>query len=273
MSIRTAIKDWLVSPEIVEHVKNLPSPPGDYGYDPWGLKHESLEVAFSLMRPIYEKYFRVEAHGLDNVPANGRLLLIGNHSGQLPIDALLIGMAIARREKGARVPRAMVERFIPKLPFLGNALNAIGSVVGDPVNCERMLQREEAIVVFPEGVRGVSKTFDKRYQLQRFGTGFMHIALRTNTPIVPVGVVGCEEMLRSFGNLKTVAKLMGTPVLPLMLPVPLPTKVIIHYGEPIHFSGPAETESEVAEKVKIVKDAVHDLVQAGLQKRQGVFAA
>lgn len=273
MSIRNTIKDWLVSPDVVEQVKNLPSPPGDYGYDPWGLNHASLEVAFSLLRNVYEKYFRVEAYGLENVPAEGRLLLIGNHSGQLPIDALLIGMAIARRPEGARVPRAMVERFIPRLPFLGNALNSIGSVVGDPVNCERMLQREEAIVVFPEGVRGVSKTYDKRYQLQRFSTGFMHIALRTNTPIVPVGVVGCEEMLRSYGNLKSVAKLFGAPALPLMLPVPLPTKVIIHYGEPIHFSGPAETESEVADKVKVVKAAVNELVQAGLQKRESVFAA
>jgi len=122
----------------------------------------------SLVRPIYEKWFRVDSRGEENVPAEGPVLLVANHSGQLPLDGVLIGYAIASRKDRPRLPRAMIERFFPTVPYLGIMLNQVGAVLGDPANCARMLQNDEAIIVFPEGIRGSGKLYRDRYQLKAF---------------------------------------------------------------------------------------------------------
>ncbi|MGH8541659.1 MAG: lysophospholipid acyltransferase family protein, partial [Stenotrophobium sp.] len=185
----------LVPPEIDELVARIPKPVGSFGYDPWGYNENSFKVGMGFGKLLYDKYFRVTAHGLENIPHNGRVLIIPNHSGQLPMDGVLIGYALASNVHGPRAARAMIERFFPTVPFLGNLLNAWGGVIGDPVNCAKMLENDEAIIVFPEGVRGSGKLYKNRYQLQRFGNGFMHLAMTHKTPIIPCGVVGCEETM------------------------------------------------------------------------------
>lgn len=178
MGLATILKRKLIPAEIDEHINRIQKPIGSLGYDPWGYNNEAIKYGFWLTRLIYEKYFRVEAHGVEQVPAEGPVLIIANHSGQLPLDGLLIGYALASRQETPRIPRAMIERFFPTVPWIGNLLNEMGAVLGDPVNCAKMLANGEAVIVFPEGVRGSGKLYRNRYQLKRFGNGFMHLAMK-----------------------------------------------------------------------------------------------
>jgi 1-acyl-sn-glycerol-3-phosphate acyltransferase len=134
-----------------------------------------------------------------------------------------------------------------------------------------MLEMEEAIIVFPEGVRGSGKLFKDRYKLQRFGHGFMHLAMKHKTPIIPVGVVGCEESIISFADIKPLAKLLGIPYAPLVIPVVLPTKVYLHFGEPMYFENDVHTEHQIQERVDMVKASIKELINKGLSKRQSIF--
>lgn len=271
MKVRTLLKKWLVSEELNQQMDKIQKPVGSLGYDPWGFNVEAAKIAGAICRPLYEKYFRVEAHGVENVPAEGPVLIIANHSGQLPLDGVLIGYAIATRKKEPRLPRAMIERFFPTVPYLGNWLNQIGAVLGDPVNCAKVLERKEAVIVFPEGIRGSGKLYKDRYKLMRFGNGFMHLAMKYNAPIVPVGVVGCEETIPAFANIKPLAKLLGIPYAPVALPFILPAKVILHFGEPMHFESGDVTEDEITRRVEGVKAAISELIDKGLNERKRLF--
>lgn len=270
-----AMKEWLgkylIGAETAALLDAQPKQLGSRGFDPWGFNYEHAKAALGLVRPLYEKYFRVEAYGLENLPRDGRLLVIPNHAGQVPMDGVLVGYAMSTNPHGPRIPRTMIERFFPTIPWLGNLMNSAGAVIGDPINCIKMLRRDEAIIVFPEGVRGSGKPFRKRYQLQRFGNGFMHLAMETGTPIVPVGVVGCEESMPSLGSLDPIAKLLGIPYLPIALPVLMPTKVILHFGKPMHFDNQVQTEQQVTERVREVKAEIRKLIEQGLEKRKSVF--
>lgn len=262
----------LITPEIEDLVARIPKPVGSFGYDPWGYNEQAFKVTLGVFKQIYDRYFRVTAHGLHNVPANGRVMLIPNHSGQLPIDGFLIGTALAMSPHGPRLARAMIERFFPTVPWLGNYLNSIGGVIGDPVNCGKLLDMDEAIIVFPEGVRGSGKLYKKRYQLQRFGTGFVHLAMSHGAPIIPVGVIGCEETMPAIANLKPIAKMLGLPYLPLLaLYFPLPARVDLYFGEPMYFDPGPCTEREVCERVETVKSRIRQLLDEGLARRQSIF--
>lgn len=271
MSMRSFLKEHLVSAEANAAIDRIPKPVGTFGYDPWGYNSDAAKLALQALKPFYEHYFRVEAHGLEHVPREGRVLVIANHSGQLPIDGMLIGYAMATNPHGPRSLRVMIERWFPTIPFIGNLMNEIGGVLGDPENCAKMLRAEEAIIVFPEGVRGAGKTWDKRYQLQRFGLGFMHLAIMENTPILPVGVVGCEETMPTLFHLKTLARMFGMPYFPITTPIPLPAKVRLYFGEPMRFEGPITSEEDIAVKVEKVKEAINALIARGLQERAGWF--
>lgn len=265
--LNRAVERRLLTPELKEAFARARKPLGSLGYDRWGYHSPTSHLAAALARPFYERYFRVESFGRENIPPEGRVLLVPNHSGYLPLDGALIGYSMLTNPFGPRIPRAMVERFFPDIPFVGNFLNAIGAVVGEPANCLDMLRQEEAVIVFPEGVRGTAKGFGKRYQLQRFGCGFMQIAIESGTPVIPVGVVGCEEALPMLGNLEGLAKRLGLPYVAIAPPFPLPVKVTIHYGEPMHFSGPIDCEDDLEVKVEVVRNKIRQLVQQGLDKR------
>jgi 1-acyl-sn-glycerol-3-phosphate acyltransferase len=254
-----------------EYVNVFPNKVGSQGYDAWGFNIRDIKKSLSFVKFLYETYFRVEVHGLENIPKEGRCLVIPNHSGQLPLDGMLVGYAIITNPNGPRAPKAMIERFLPTVPFIGNWVNSMGAVIGDTVNCERMLDNDEAIIVFPEGARGAGKTFDRRYKLERFGNGFMHLAMQHKAPIIPVGIVGCEESIISLTDIKFLAKLLAIPYAPLIIPAVLPAKVIIHFGKPIFFENDVHTEHEVKERVNIVKNEVKKLVDIGLSKRKSVF--
>lgn len=269
-NLRQKLMERLVTSDVEDIVARIPKPVGSFGYDPWGYNENAAKVGIALVRWLYERYFRVTASGLENIPRKGRVLVVPNHSGQLPMDGVLIGYAMVTNPHGPRVPRAMIERFFPTVPWLGNLLNSLGGVIGDPLNCTKMLDSEEAIVVFPEGIRGSGKLYKDRYQLQRFGNGFMHLAMQHKTPIVPVGVVGCEETMPAIANLASLAKLLGVPYVPVAPPLPLPARVYLNFGEPMHFK-PARTEDEVTERVEEVKQAIRQLIDRGLAERTQIF--
>lgn len=249
----------------------------DYGYDAFGLSKAHFRKASAIARLLYRYYFRAQVVGANNIPPHGRVLFIANHSGQLPFDGVAISCAAFLDAPRPRLLRSMLERYVPSMPFVSYWFARLGQVTGTPENCRALLARDEAILVFPEGVRGISKPFRDRYQLQPFGLGFMRLALQTNTPIIPVGVVGAEEQAPAV-NLKRVAKVLGMPALPIVpyppfVPIiPLPVRYHIYFGEPLRFAGdPDDDDAVIAAKVNAVSDAISRLLARGLAERKGIF--
>ena len=245
---------------------------GEFGVDPFGFDPDYAVSAIAPFVWLYKKYFRVECHGIERVPA-GRALLVGNHAGQIPIDGAMVGVSMLLEHDPPRIVRAMTERWAASLPYVSTLFARSGQIVGTPENCRRLLVAGEVVMVFPEGVPGISKLWPQRYQLQNFGLGFMRLALETATPIVPVGIIGSEEQAPAILNLKSVGKLIGFPALPVTItPLPLPTKYRLYYGDPLTFTGSADEEdTELDKKVRVVKTALQGLIQQGLEERKNVF--
>ncbi len=261
------IQNWLLPANLKQQIDEAPKHLGSLEYDRWGYHKQTAYKAAALTHLIYDKFFRVEAFGREHIPAKGRVLIVGNHSGYLPVDGVLLAYSLLTNPYAPRVPRAMIERLFTGIPYLGEWMSSIGAVTGEVQNCYDMLKQDEAVIVFPEGIRGTAKGFVKRYQLQRFGNGFMHIAIATNTPIIPVGIIGCEEALPMFGNAKGLAKKLGLPYVPITLPFPIPTKVSLVFGEPMYFEGPIHCEEDLEAKVNVVKAKIRQLIQEGQAKR------
>lgn len=263
--------------ELDARIARIRMHPNEAGVDPFGFDPKTARYALALAAFMHRFYFRSEVFGIDALP-EGRVLVIANHSGQIPVDGLLIGAALMLDAEPPRFPRSMVERWSAELPFVSVLFPRCGQVVGSPDNARRLLEQDEALVVFPEGSRGISKTFDQRYQLTDFGLGFMRLALETGTPIVPVAVVGGEEQLISVANVKPLAKLLGMPAFPLLpqlflgMAFPLPTRYRLYFGEPLRFSGdPDDDDALIEEKVAVVKGTIQSMVHRGLAKRRSVF--
>ncbi len=246
--------------------------------DPFGFDLDTAKYVVAACSFLHRAYFRTEVHGIDRLP-DGRVLLVANHSGQIPIDATLIGCATFFDADPPRFIRSMVEKWSQTLPFVGTFFQRVGQVVGVPENARRLLAQGEAVLVFPEGARGISKSFWNRYKLTEFGLGFMRLALETHTPIVPIAVLGGEEQYINLGNSERLAKLLQMPSFPLVpqwfIPfagAPLPTKYRIYFGEPLHFDGDADDEDAViGEKVDVVRRTIQNMVARGLKKRRSVF--
>jgi 1-acyl-sn-glycerol-3-phosphate acyltransferase len=275
--LRGAMQKWALSqggPELEARLARLVAPQNEYGVDPFGLELDFAKAAIAPVLWLYRNYFRVETHGIDQVP-QGRVMLISNHSGQLPLDGAMIAMSLLLEAEPPRVVRAMVEKWAPTLPFVAPFFARIGQVVGTPENCRRLLAAGETIMVFPEGTRGLNKTYDKRYRLQEFGSGFMRIAVETQTPVLPVAVIGAEEQAPALFDFKQVAKIFGFPALPItptLVPLPLPVKYRLWFGEPMRFSGTAhDDDAELERKVSEVKRAIEILLKRGLKSRGSIF--
>ncbi len=269
-----------VDPDVARAVDAAPNKVNEFGFDPWGFSPAFAKVGYTFSKSFFLRWFRPEVSGIENVP-EGRVLLVPNHSGQLPFDGVVIALVMLLYGKPPRAIRAMVERAFPSMPFVNEVLVRGGAVLGDPVNCRNLLEEEQAILVFPEGARGGGKIFQKRYQLQRFGRGFMRLALATNTPIVPVGVVGAEESIISLYDARRLARLLGLPYAPIspLLPVlgplayfPMPVKFRIRFGAPLRFEGPSDDEdARIDEKVDVVKASIAELIETERAARKGVF--
>jgi 1-acyl-sn-glycerol-3-phosphate acyltransferase len=264
--------DSRYSEEEQARFRALPSRQNEYGYDAFGFHREDLKVGLLFARFMFYTYFRGKAFGVENIPA-GRVMLVANHSGQLPYDGVALAAASFFEANPPRVLRAMVERFVPMLPFVGTTLARWGQVLGTVENCQRLLEDEECILVFPEGSKGISKPYTQRYQLADFGLGFIRLALAAKTPIVPVAVVGAEEQAPAV-NVAPLARLLGVPAFPLMpfppfFPaVPLPSRYRIYFGEPRCFAGDPDDDDEViAEMARQVKLSIQSMIRVGRKER------
>ncbi len=268
--------------ETQERASFLPTRINEYGYDRFGFDPELARRVMLFTAIVYRNYFRVETQDIERVP-EGRVLLIGNHAGNtFAWDGAMLATAMFLEGRPPRIPRGMGEYFLPTIPFFNVMMQRFGSVVGRPENCVQLLEQEEAIMAFPEGARGFVKTWGQRYQLQEFGLGFMRLALETDTPIVPVGIVGSEEHSPGIANLRGLGRLFGAPAFPITAgfpflgPVgllPLPVKFRIHFGEPLRFGGdPSEDDAAIAERVERVKDSIRELVRAAREARSGWFS-
>jgi 1-acyl-sn-glycerol-3-phosphate acyltransferase len=266
--------------EIRERLRRIPTELNEYGYDPFGLHPETLEDVMLFGAFLYHYWFRVETHGIERVP-QGRVLLISNHAGQVALDAVMIGTAMLLEGEPPRAIRGMGEFWLPTLPWVNLFMVRTGSVVGTRKNCVDLLAHDEAVIAFPEGVGGMNKLYRDAYQLKEFGHGFMRLALATDTPIVPIAVIGSEEQAPGIANFESLGRLLGAPAFPITLTwpwlgplgmIPLPVKYHIHFGEPLHFTGNANDEDEViAEKVDEVKGSIAGMFAQGLATRRGIF--
>jgi 1-acyl-sn-glycerol-3-phosphate acyltransferase len=249
----------------------------EFGFDEFGLSRDSVRGAVRVACWLYRNYFRATAFGVEHIPRNGRVIFAANHSGQLPFDGLVIAAACFLEPETPRLVRSMVEYFVPKVPFASYLLARWGQIIGTPENCRRLLAVDEAVLVFPEGARGISKNFSRRYQLAEFGTGFLRLALEMRAPIVPIAVIGAEEQAPAI-NVKPLARLLGVPSFPVVpyppfMPlVPLPVKYRLYFGEPIMMAGDPDDDDDVLDdKARIVKHRIQSMIQLGLREREHVF--
>ncbi len=259
---------------------------GEYREDEWGFDEEFAEAVYPAFEFLYDVWWRVEAEGVRHVPAHGRALLVANHAGSLfPFDASMILGAIMKQHPLPRWARFMVLDWAFVLPFLSTFMRRVGGVPASPHNAARLLGQDELVMVFPEGVKGTGKPFSERYQLQRFGRGgFVEVAIRAGAPIVPVAVVGSEEIYPKLGDAKPLARAIGAPFVPvtptfpwlgLLGLVPLPSKWRIEFCEPLDLSahGPdaAEDRSLLFDISEQVRETIQDAVYQNLVKRGSAF--
>ncbi|MGW7289181.1 1-acyl-sn-glycerol-3-phosphate acyltransferase [Streptomyces sp. NPDC054847] len=259
---------------------------GDYEVDEFGYDAELTDqVLMSMLRPMYQKYFRVEVKGIENIPSEGGALVVANHSGTVPLDGLMLQVAVHDNHPAGRHLRLLAADLVFMLPVVNELARKAGHTLACTEDAERLLQCGEVVGVMPEGFKGIGKPFSERYKLQRFGRGgFVSTALRAGVPIVPCSIVGAEEIYPMIGNAKTLARLLGfpyfpiTPTFPWLGPlgaVPLPTKWTIQFGEPIATDGYPPEAAEDPMLMFNLTDQVREQIQHTLYKllvqRRSVF--
>jgi 1-acyl-sn-glycerol-3-phosphate acyltransferase len=259
---------------------------GEYPVDEFGFDPELNEAVFmNLVRPLYKNYFRVEARGLHNVPDTGGALIVANHSGTIPLDAIGVALPLLDDHPAHRHLRMLGADLVFSLPIMAPMARKAGHTLACNADAERLLSNGELVGVWPEGFKGIGKPFRERYKLQRFGRGgFVNAALRTGVPIIPCSIVGAEEIYPMIGNMKTAARILGfpyvpiTPTFPWLGPlglVPLPSKWLIEFGEPIRTDDLGAAAAEDPMVVFDLTDRVRETIQQTLYKllmqRRSVF--
>jgi 1-acyl-sn-glycerol-3-phosphate acyltransferase len=250
---------------------------GDYHVDEFGFDREFADhIVMPVLRPLYERWFRVETIGMSNVPATGGALLVANHSGTLPIDAMMTTVALRDHHPSGRHLRMLGADLLFRTPMLGTISRKAGHTLACNPDAERLLNSNELVGVWPEGYKGVGKPFKDRYKLQRFGRGgFVSAAMRCGVPIIPCSIVGAEEIYPLIGDLKPLARLFGlpyfpiTPTFPLLGPlgaVPLPSKWYIEFGEPIRTDRYTPADADDPMLVFNITDQVRETIQQTLYR-------
>ncbi len=257
---------------------------GEYAVDEFGFDPELTDqLLLATLRPLARKWFRIEVRGLENIPDDGGALVVSNHSGTLPMDALMTMVSV--HDHTGRHLRALGADLVFQMPLVSSIARKGGATLACGDDAERMLSNGELVGVWPEGFKGIGKPYSERYKLQRFGRGgFVSAALRTGVPIVPLSVVGAEEIYPLVGNLPSLARLLGVPYIPItpFFPwlgplglVPLPSKWLLEFGEPVRTDDYDEAEAEDPMLVFSVTDQVREAIQqtlyALLRERSSVF--
>nr|WP_234028023.1 lysophospholipid acyltransferase family protein [Pseudonocardia dioxanivorans] len=250
---------------------------GDYQVDEFGFDPDLTDnVIIPALRPLYRSWFRVETIGMHHVPDVGGALVVANHSGTLPLDALMTAVALHDEHPARRHLRMLGADLVFRLPVLGALTRKQGATLACNPDAERLMSSGELVGVWPEGFKGIGKPFKDRYKLQRFGRGgFVSAALRTGVPIIPCSIVGAEEIYPKIGDIKPLARLFGapyfpvTPTFPLLGPlgaVPLPSKWYIEFGEPIRTDAHEPADADDPMLVFNLTDQVRESIQHTLYR-------
>ncbi|MEM7136965.1 MAG: lysophospholipid acyltransferase family protein [Myxococcota bacterium] len=266
-----------IDPAIAERVERLNLGFNHYGIDKFGIDRAELGRLLTFFSWFYEHYFRVRVVGLHNVPEQGRALLIGNHSGGLPIDGTIVMGSMVFEKTPPRLVHAMVDEFFYAVPGTAQLFARTGQFTGNPDQATRLLLDERLVLAFPEGARGTAKLAKDADSLVRFGSGFMRLAIQTRSPIVPFAFIGGGEALPTIANLERLGKLIGVPYIPVpryLLMFPRPTSLQVLYGEPMVFEGTGnESDAVVSEMVEEVRTRITGLIRQGRQFRDGQLRA
>lgn len=257
--------------QISQIVDRLELPFNEFGLDPYGISKKHLVLTFKVTAALYRHYFRVKAFGVENIPKRGRGMLVGNHSGGVALDGVMVGTSTMLEMDPPRLTQGMAEKFINQVPLLSTLASRTGNFTGLPEHAVRLLEDERLLLVFPEGARGTAKLYQQRYSLVDFGTGFMRLALKTRTPIIPFGFLGGGSAIPTVANLYQLGRLVGVPYLPVtpyLLPLPLPVQLEVHYGEPMRFEGTGNEEDAIIHGyVQQVKDRIAQLIESARATR------
>jgi len=260
---------------------------GDYEVDEFGFDRQLTESVFlPLLRPLYRKWFRIEAIGAKQLPEDGPALVVANHSGTIALDALMLAVAVHDEHPSHRFLRLLGADIVFRMPGLSEIARKSGGTLACNPDAERLLKAGELVGVFPEGFKGIGKPFADRYKLARFGRGgFVSAALRTGTPIIPVSIVGAEEIYPLLGNIRPLARLLGapyfpvTPTFPWLGPlglVPLPSKWLIEFGEPIQTADMTDSADDpmvVFNLADQVRETIQQTLHKLLERRPDAFSA
>ena len=249
---------------------------GDYTVDDFGFDVDLTDhVLLPPLRPLYERWFRVEVRGAENVPSTGGALIVANHSGTIALDAVMTQVALHDHHPAHRHLRMLGADLVFQTPFVSALARKAGHTLACMPDAERLLTSGELVGVWPEGFKGIGKPFSERYKLQRFGRGgFVSAALRARVPIIPTAIVGAEETYPKLGNIAPLARLLGlpyfpvTPTFPWLGPlgmIPLPSRWIIAFGEPVHTEDLA-SEADDPMAVLELTDAVRERIQQSLYR-------
>lgn len=261
-----------MSEQKFENLENLFDEKYKNSIDPWGLDPEKYIKHLKIFYPLYRRYFDVKIHGLENLDPTKNYMMISNHTGQIPIDAMLICTAFAVDSNPPRILRPLIERFLTSLPFLGKFSQENGAVLGDRANCLELLKRKESLLIFPEGASGIAKTPEEYYQLRPFTKGYLRMALQAQVDIVPISVIGAEEFYPFVIHLDKIAKFLNIPALPLTPHLlPLPSPIDIYVGEPIVMPTEINPDSvdEALEPLLIAStEKINGMIQEGLKHRR-----
>jgi 1-acyl-sn-glycerol-3-phosphate acyltransferase len=265
-----------IDPEVAARVEALDLSFNKFGVDPYGIDKHDLIRFVSAFAWVYRYYFKVDVYGLENVPARGRGILVGNHSGGVAIDGAMVMGSMLLDAEPPRLPHAMLDKFIHQFPGASQFMARTGQFTGNPDQAKRLLNDERLILAFPEGARGTAKLAKDADSLVEFGTGFMRLALETGSPIIPFGFVGGGEALPTIANLKRLGRMFGVPYIPVTkwgVLVPKPTRFQLLYGKPMAFEGTGHERDEVVNaKVEQVKERIHILIRQGRALRDKVIS-
>ncbi len=256
---------------------------GEYDVDVFGFDAELTdEILLPLIRPLYQRWFRVDVTGVEHLPDEGAALVVANHSGTIALDSVMTQLAVHDEHPQSRHLRCLGGDIVFSMPFVGEMARKGGATLASPEDVDALLAAGELVGVWPEGYKGSGKRFSERYKLQRFGRGgFVSAAVRAQVPIVPCAIVGAEEIYPLIGDIPVLARLLRlpyfpvTPTFPWLGPlglVPLPSKWLIEFGEPIQTDtyDPAEADDPMV--VFELTDHVRDTIQRSvneLRERRG----
>jgi 1-acyl-sn-glycerol-3-phosphate acyltransferase len=264
-----------VASDIEARIARLELPFNRFGIDPYGISRTHLKWWMRVLAPFYRSYFSVKVFDIDQVPPRGRAMLVGNHSGGIALDGAMVIAAMFFAMEPPRLAQGMIEKFINQIPVASLWAGRTGQFTGLPEHAIRLLEDDRLLMVFPEGAKGTAKLYKDRHSLVNFGTGFLRLALKTKTPIIPFGFLGGGEALPTISNAYALGKLFGVPYVPVTpygLAIPLPVKMQIHFGAPMMFEGTGSEDDEIVVGwVDQVKERISSLMQAGLAHKKGLL--